>query len=71
MIVSVFQPKFILASGPQISAFLVGNISGVSLTLSDVSPLSATGEQNTTKCINTMSIISYKNRAYMCVTVTE
>ncbi|XP_057213614.1 tectonic-2 [Triplophysa rosa] len=47
----VFQPKFILASGPKISAFLVGNISGVSLTLSAVSPLSATGSLPPPSCI--------------------
>ncbi|XP_076845942.1 tectonic-2 isoform X2 [Brachyhypopomus gauderio] len=34
----VFQPSFLVASGPSASAFLVGNVSDVSLTISDVSP---------------------------------
>ncbi|XP_065106969.1 tectonic-2 [Paramisgurnus dabryanus] len=47
----VFQPKFILATGPKISAFLVGNISGVSLTLNSVSASDTTGSLPPSSCI--------------------
>jgi len=43
MIISVFQPAFILASGPRISSFLVGNVSGISFSISAVSSSNATG----------------------------
>ncbi|XP_051950782.1 tectonic-2 [Xyrauchen texanus] len=46
----VFQPAFILASGPRISAFLVGNVSGISLNISVVAPIYATGSLPAPTC---------------------
>ncbi|XP_016146155.1 tectonic-2-like [Sinocyclocheilus grahami] len=46
----VFQPAFILASGPRISSFLVGNLSGVSFSLSAVSSSNATGSIPSSSC---------------------
>ncbi|XP_051514662.1 tectonic-2 [Myxocyprinus asiaticus] len=46
----VFQPAFILASGPRISAFLVGNVSGISLNISAVVPTDATGSLPAPTC---------------------
>ncbi|XP_030647586.1 tectonic-2 [Chanos chanos] len=38
----VFQPSFLVASGPKVSAFLLGNASGISLILSPLTPINAT-----------------------------
>ncbi|XP_073697388.1 tectonic-2 [Garra rufa] len=46
----VFQPAFILASGPRISSFLVGNVSGISFSLNAVSSLNATGSVPSSSC---------------------
>ncbi|KTF74188.1 hypothetical protein cypCar_00026230 [Cyprinus carpio] len=46
----VFQPAFILASGPRISSFLVGNLSGISFSLSSVSSSNATGSIPSSSC---------------------
>ncbi|XP_010894708.2 tectonic-2 isoform X1 [Esox lucius] len=39
----VFQPSYIVTPGPRVSAFLLGNISGISLTLSSLSPFNSSG----------------------------
>uniref|UniRef100_A0A4W4F2V1 Tectonic family member 2 n=1 Tax=Electrophorus electricus TaxID=8005 RepID=A0A4W4F2V1_ELEEL len=41
--ISVFQPSSLVVSGPSASAFLVGNVSDISLTISNVSPSNTTG----------------------------
>ncbi|XP_043096469.1 tectonic-2 [Puntigrus tetrazona] len=46
----VFQPAFILASGPRISSFLVGNVSGISFSLRSVSSSNATGSIPSSSC---------------------
>uniref|UniRef100_A0A8C2IY37 Tectonic-2-like n=1 Tax=Cyprinus carpio TaxID=7962 RepID=A0A8C2IY37_CYPCA len=46
----VFQPAFILASGPRLSSFLVGNLSGISFCLSSVSSSIATGSIPSSSC---------------------
>ncbi|XP_050964729.1 tectonic-2 [Labeo rohita] len=46
----VFQPAFILASAPRISSFLVGNVSGISFSLTAVSSSNATGSIPTSFC---------------------
>ncbi|XP_056110698.1 tectonic-2 [Rhinichthys klamathensis goyatoka] len=47
----VFQPAFILASGPRISSFLVGNVSGISFSISAVSSSNATGSIPLSSCV--------------------
>ncbi|XP_056312829.1 tectonic-2 [Danio aesculapii] len=47
----VFQPAFIQASGPKISSFLVGNVSGISFSLSAVSSSNATGSIPPSSCL--------------------
>ncbi|XP_048044842.1 tectonic-2 isoform X2 [Megalobrama amblycephala] len=47
----VFQPAFLLASGPRISSFLVGNVSGISFSLSAVSSSNATGSIPSSSCM--------------------
>ncbi|KAL4636119.1 tectonic-2 [Arapaima gigas] len=39
----VFQPSFILTSGPKVTAYLLGNNSGISLILTAVQPSNTTG----------------------------
>ncbi|KAJ7994292.1 hypothetical protein DPEC_G00264370 [Dallia pectoralis] len=46
----IFQPAFIVTSGPGVSAFLLGNISGISLTLSSLSPLNSSGRLPPATC---------------------
>jgi len=55
----VFQPSFLTATGPAVTAFLLGNTSDVSLKLRTVSPSNTTGktyqEENTLplyRCFN-------------------
>ncbi|XP_058230377.1 tectonic-2 isoform X2 [Hemibagrus wyckioides] len=46
-----FLPSVLVASGPRASAFLVGNLTNVSLTISSVSPSSDTGRLPPASCI--------------------
>ncbi|XP_047447852.1 tectonic-2 [Mugil cephalus] len=47
----VFQPSFLTTTGPTVSAYLIGNISGVSLNLRTVSPSNTTGSSGPPSCI--------------------
>ncbi|XP_053337171.1 tectonic-2 isoform X1 [Clarias gariepinus] len=51
----VFMPSVLAASGPRASAFLVGNLTGVSLTIGSVSPASATGHLPPASCVPSQS----------------
>ncbi|KAJ8379337.1 hypothetical protein SKAU_G00001150 [Synaphobranchus kaupii] len=46
----VFQPAFVVASGPRATAFMQGNTSGISVTLRSVSPLTETGRLPPPSC---------------------
>ncbi|XP_036383688.1 tectonic-2 [Megalops cyprinoides] len=46
----VFQPQSIFASGPRVTAFLLGTSSDINLTLSSVSPLNGTGRLPPPSC---------------------
>ncbi|KAJ8378238.1 hypothetical protein AAFF_G00244420 [Aldrovandia affinis] len=46
----VFQPAFVFASGPRVTAFLQGNISDISLTLRSVLPSNTTGRLPPPSC---------------------
>ncbi|KAL7836843.1 hypothetical protein AOLI_G00281270 [Acnodon oligacanthus] len=48
---AVFQPSFLVASGPRASAFLVGNVSDISLTISSVTPSNTTGRLPLPSCM--------------------
>ncbi|XP_060739927.1 tectonic-2 isoform X1 [Tachysurus vachellii] len=47
----VFLPSVLVASGPRASAFLVGNVTNVSLTIKSVSPSSDTGRLPVASCV--------------------
>ncbi|CAN9513217.1 unnamed protein product [Ophioblennius macclurei] len=47
----VFQPPFLIATGPVINAYLIGNSSGVSLNLRTVSPSNTTGNIGAPSCV--------------------
>ncbi|XP_072521395.1 tectonic-2 isoform X2 [Salminus brasiliensis] len=47
----VFQPSFLVTFGPRASAFLVGNVSNISLTVSSVTPSNKTGRLPPPSCI--------------------
>ncbi|XP_021172651.2 tectonic-2 [Fundulus heteroclitus] len=47
----VFQPSFLVSNGPQISAFLLGNASGISLHLRTVSASNTTGSIGPASCV--------------------
>ncbi|XP_060763396.1 tectonic-2 [Neoarius graeffei] len=47
----VFLPSVLVASGPRASAFLVGEVTDVSLTISSVSPSNATGRLPPASCV--------------------
>ncbi|KAM9743068.1 tectonic-2 [Menidia menidia] len=49
--VVVFQPSFLTTTGPAVSAFLLGNISDVSLELRTVSPSNTTGTVGPPSCV--------------------
>ncbi|XP_035235031.1 tectonic-2 [Anguilla anguilla] len=46
----VFQPVFVVASGPRVTAFLQGNTSGISVIVRSVSPLNTTGRLPPPSC---------------------
>ncbi|KAK6306333.1 hypothetical protein J4Q44_G00232580 [Coregonus suidteri] len=46
----VFQPSYLVTSGPRLSAFLLGNSSGISLILSSLSPSSSSGRLPPPSC---------------------
>ncbi|XP_026786913.3 tectonic-2 isoform X1 [Pangasianodon hypophthalmus] len=46
-----FLPSVLVASGPRASAFLAGNVSDVSLTISSVSPSNTTGRLPPASCV--------------------
>ncbi|TRY93598.1 hypothetical protein DNTS_005195 [Danionella cerebrum] len=47
----VFHPSFLVESGPKALAFLVGNVSGISFSLSTVSPSNTTGSIPSPSCV--------------------
>ncbi|XP_041854205.1 tectonic-2 isoform X2 [Melanotaenia boesemani] len=47
----VFQPSFLTATGPTVTAFLLGNTSDVSLNLRTVSPSNTTGSVGSPSCV--------------------
>ncbi|XP_029960700.1 tectonic-2 [Salarias fasciatus] len=47
----VFQPSFLISTGPVIDAFLLGNSSDVSLNLRKVSPSNTTGNIGSPSCV--------------------
>uniref|UniRef100_A0A1A7WAY1 Tectonic family member 2 n=1 Tax=Iconisemion striatum TaxID=60296 RepID=A0A1A7WAY1_9TELE len=47
----VFRPTFLVASGPAVTSYLLGNTSGVSLTLRRVSPSNTTGSIGSPSCV--------------------
>ncbi|GAA6224742.1 tectonic-2 [Lates japonicus] len=47
----VFQPSFLTATGPAVSALLLGNTSGISLSLRTVSPSNTTGSIGPPSCV--------------------
>ncbi|XP_022523013.2 tectonic-2 [Astyanax mexicanus] len=47
---AVFQPSFLVTSGPRASAFLVGNVSDIYLTISSVTPSNTTGRLPPPSC---------------------
>ncbi|XP_029367117.1 tectonic-2 isoform X2 [Echeneis naucrates] len=49
--VVVFRPSYLTATGPVASVFLLGNTSGVSLTLRTVSPSNTTGSIGPPSCV--------------------
>ncbi|XP_026878954.2 tectonic-2 isoform X2 [Electrophorus electricus] len=52
----VFQPSSLVVSGPSASAFLVGNVSDISLTISNVSPSNTTGGLPPPSCAPSSSV---------------
>ncbi|XP_062307808.1 tectonic-2 [Osmerus eperlanus] len=46
----VFQPSYIIASGPSVSSLLLGNTSGITLTLTTIVPSNSTGQLPPPSC---------------------
>ncbi|XP_046872626.1 tectonic-2 isoform X2 [Hypomesus transpacificus] len=47
----VFQPSYIIASGPSVSSLLLGDTSGITLTLTPIVPSNSTGQLPPPSCI--------------------
>lgn len=47
----VFQPSFVITTGPVVTAVLLGNTSGISLSLRTVSPSNTTGNIGSPSCV--------------------
>ncbi|XP_066510478.1 tectonic-2-like isoform X1 [Hoplias malabaricus] len=52
----VFQPSFLFMSGSRASAFLVGNVSDITLTISSVTPSNTTGHLPPPSCISASAV---------------
>ncbi|XP_046697368.1 tectonic-2 isoform X2 [Silurus meridionalis] len=48
----VFLPSFLVVSGPRASAFLVGNVTNVTVSINSVSPSNATGSLPPASCVS-------------------
>lgn len=50
-VLTVFQPSFVITTGPAVTAVLLGNTTGVSLSLRTVSPSNTTGKISRTQIL--------------------